>query len=187
MFSNKMSNKKIFWNRKAMAPTSILSAFGVVAAVFLLLFVILPVVGGWLGLTVGGTAQAANSIDGGFARLIRQIETLEEGKEAPVALTVDEDFWLVSFNKGEAKVGNAISSPECGGRTCVCVCIDDTCGKIDIDRNRGRDCRALFDYDAIKVNGVAGNSGGDHFYVKGEKTISVMLKKSGTTIEAKQA
>ena len=188
-------SKKQFDNRKAVGATSLLTGIGYVLGVTILLFVILPLGGRYLGLTVGGTAHAATSIDGGFARLIEKAEELGPGEAVPETLTVDKDFYLVSFNQGEQKNGEAISPPECFAASCLCVCVDDKCEKIDPEKNKGRDCRPFFQYKAIIAHENLknqGNSGGIqtnnyvnldgrseskgyYFYVRGEKTLSLEL------------
>jgi hypothetical protein len=85
-------SKKQFDSKKAIGATSLLTVIGYVLGVTILLFVILPVGGRFLGLTVGGTAHAATSIDGGFARLmevIEQAEKLGPGTALVETLTVD--------------------------------------------------------------------------------------------------
>lgn len=192
-----MSKRKSV-NRKAMTATSLLVLIGYVLAVMILLFVILPIGGEFFGLTIGGTAEAANSIDASFNRLMKQIAALElepEGTQRTEGITVDKDFYLVSFNKGETKNGKASKPPECSGAACLCVCINDDCTKIDVNNNRGRDCRKLpnYNYNAIIAQqGIDGNSGtqqvkkentyldgssGFYFYVKGFKTLLITLQK----------
>ncbi|MBI2141356.1 hypothetical protein HYU16_02935 [Candidatus Woesearchaeota archaeon] len=196
-------------NKRGAAPTSLLMAIGY-ALGFILFVLILQIAGGKVGLTIGGTAEAATAIDRGFADLTKKAEELEDSKP-PVdfALTVDKDFFLVSFNKApDVKNGNAVSPPECNGVSCLCVCIDDKCEDIDVQKNRGRDCRPIYQYNAIiaegddsfKCNdGSECNRGGKHtsykyvdesgsvsdgyyFYIKGEKTFSAKIRKSSSNL-----
>ncbi len=156
-------------NRKAVGATSIFTAIGYVLGVFILL-TILQIGGRFVGLTLVGTAEAATSIDRGFADLVTKAESLEKPEESvDHALTVDKGFYLVSFNKGEARArekgdsgeGRAIKPPECSGATCFCICIDETCTKIEAEKNRGRDCRPLYQYNAIIAQkDIKGNYGG---------------------------
>ena len=190
-----------------MGPSSLLTAIGYVLGV-ILLFLILQIGGNYLGLTIGGTAEAATAIDKGFADLIKKAEELENDKPVDFALTVDKDFFLVSFNKGEPKNGNAVSPPECNSVSCFCVCIDDKCEDIDVQKNRGRDCRPVYQYNAIIAEGgdnfkcsddskcnrgskhpsykyvdeSGSESDGYYFYIRGEKTFSAKLRKSGSNL-----
>lgn len=200
--------EKMWKNRRGVGPSSLLTAIGYVLGV-ILLFLILQIGGGYLGLTIGGTAEAATAIDKGFADLIKKAEELVADKPAVDAgLTVDKDFFLISFNKGEPKNGKAVSPPECNGVSCFCVCIDDKCEDIDVQRSRGRDCRPVYQYNAIIAEGGAnfkcndgskcnlggkhpsykyvdesgGKSDGYYFYIKGEKTFSVKLRKSSSNL-----
>ena len=182
-------------NRKAMMATGFLAFIGYVLGAMILFYVILPVGGKFLHLRTG-TAYADTLTDSGFSRLIRQLDTVGAGTPVKEDLTISKGDYLVSFNKEGTRNGKAIKPPECGGSACLCICINDDCTKIDVDRNRGRDCRPLYKYDAIIAQGgIDGNSGsnqpnkyldgspGFYLYVKGFKTISVMLQEK--TIENK--
>ena len=176
-------------NRKAMTATSLVAIFGFVLGVYIIWKLILPVGGGFLGLGAS-KAYAADLTDSSFSRLIRHIDTIKEGTPVSEDLTIGKGDYLVSFNKGETRNGKAIKPPECSGSACLCICINDDCTKIDVNNNRGRDCRPLFKYDAIVAqDGIVGNSGskqsnnyldgspGFYFYVKGFKTLSVKLQE----------
>lgn len=182
--SNLSPLNKIKPDKRAISAVTLLTSIGWVLGALVVLFVILPIGGRFFGLTIGGTAEAATSIDGGFARLVRQIESLPTGGSAEEALTVDKGFWLVSFNKApDVTTEKATSPPDCNGITCMCVCIDDKCQKIDVDRNRGRDCRPFYDYDRIEVSGKIDDNDDGKLYVKGFKTISFTLKRDGTVLK----
>ena len=172
-----------------MAATSMLALIGYVLGALILLFLILPVGGRFLGIGAS-KANAAALTDSSFSRLIRQLDTVGAGTPVKEDLTIGKGDYLVSFNKGETRNGKAIKPPECGAPACLCICINDDCTKIDVNSNRGRDCRPLFKYDAIVVqDGIGGNSGakqsnnyldgspGFYLYVKGFKTFSVMLQE----------
>ena len=189
----KLSQSK---NRKAMTATSLLALIGYVLGATILLFLILPVGRGFFHLGTD-TAYADTLTDSGFSRLIRQLDTVGAGTPVKEDLTISKGDYLVSFNKAlDAKNGKAVRPPECGGSACLCICINDDCTKIDVDSNRGRDCRSLYKYDAIVAqDGIGGNSGakqsnnyldgspGFYLYVKGFKTLSVVLQEK--TVEKK--
>lgn len=145
---------------------------------------------------IGETGENAYSIDKGFADLITKVQALpDDGSVAvPHPFTVDDGFYLVGFNYAENTNGKATKPPDCNGIACFCVCTDPTCQKIDVNKNRGRDCRPLPNYQAIVAQkGIKGNDGGaqtqkyvrvgsggedvDYFYIKGEKTVAVNLKR----------
>lgn len=196
--------------KKAVGATSLLTAIGYVLGVAILLFVILPIGGRFFGLTLGGTAEAATSIDRGFADLVAKAESLEKpGDSVEHALTVDNGFYLVSFNKGETRTrekgdkgeGRAIKPPECSGATCFCVCIDETCTRIEAEKNMGRDCRPFYQYNAIIAQeDIKGNYGGKqanpsnkfndntegyYLFVRGDRddnTVSVKLLNENNNI-----
>ncbi len=151
-----------------------------------------------LNLPFGGGAKTAYAFDNGFARLVRCAEELPgkaAGEICDVSFTIDDSFYLVAFNFKETTTGKATKPPECNGIACFCVCPEDKCQKIDADKNRGRDCKPLTDYgNIIAQSGIKGNSGGKqaasyiggeegrYFYIEGEKTIHVRLKKEGKNL-----
>ena len=180
-------------NRRAMTGTSLLTLIGYVLGAYLLLFVILPIGGGFFGLTVGKTAEAASPTDGGFSRLMKQIGELKppepEGTQLAETITVDKKLYFVGFNNGDPKSVTALRPPECGAAACLCVCVNDDCTETDVDNNRGRDCKKLLGYDAIVAQqGVSSDevkqatnyvdgSDGFFFYIKGFKTLSLTVQK----------
>lgn len=176
--------------RKAdISPTVIFSAAGWVIAALIVVLLILPIGGRWLGVGGGGKAEAAaTSIDRGFADLVTKLELLgTETADGSIVngldhtFSIDNGFFLVSFNRGGKLNGKAISPPECSAQACLCVCIDDKCEAIDVQRNRGRDCKIFYEYSAIKTE-ITGNSGGDQLYIKGLKTVSVKLEKKSDVL-----
>lgn len=188
--------------KRAVGDVVALGAGRLVLAVALIVIVLLPFFGDILGLPFGG-AKAAYAFDNGFARLVRCAEELPgkaAGEICDVSFTIDDSFYLVAFNFKETTTGKATKPPECNGIACFCVCPEDKCQKIDADKNRGRDCKPLTDYgNIIAQSGIKGNSGGKqaasyiinqngdseegrYFYVEGEKTIHVRLKKEGKNL-----
>ncbi len=180
-------------NSKAMTATSLLTLIGYVLGAYIVIFVILPIGGGFFGLTIGGTAEAASSTDGSFFRLLKQIDALKppkpEGTQLEETITVDKKLYLVGFNRGATNSGKALRPPECGAAACLCVCVNDDCTETDVDNNRGRDCRKLPEYNAIvaqqgvsssevkQATSYVDNSPGFYLYIKGFKTLSLALQK----------
>lgn len=190
----KMPNFRLIRRRKAVGDVSILQVIGLLLALSVLVFIILPLGGRLLGLT-GGKAEAASLVRG-LDNLMLKVEQLKEGGGVPHSLTVDDGFFLVSFNQGENTNWKAKRSVECGTAACLCACIDDKCEKIS-ESKKGRDCRPLFGYNAvIAQDGIKGNEGkpqkeenkylgtsqGFYFYAEGEKTFSLMVTKKSNNL-----
>ena len=167
-------------NRKASSDVTILSGGRFLLAGAFIILVIFPFFGHRLLSFVGGSGTNANSIDHGFADLITKISSLGDGDVVPHTLSVDDGFYLVSFNLADNTNGKAIKPPDCNGIACLCVCTDPTCQKIDTSKNRGLDCKPLPDYQLI-VASITGNEGGNQLYIKGLKTVSMKLHRVGTT------
>ncbi len=179
--------------KKASADTTLLAGGGAIIGIIIVLFVIIPVAKGFLGLAGGTNA----GLDKGFSDLIAKIEMLEEGMNIMHVFTVDKGYYyVVGFDAGNNPVNTAIKPPECEGKACFCVCIDEKCEKsADTKSNRGRDCRILEDYDKIVAegSGVPWNSNG-HFFVAGvdtiffewergaEKNVAITLSKTDMTL-----
>lgn len=187
-----MPRHRIVRNRKGSSDVTILSGGRFLMAAALVILVIFPFFGKRLFGFIGGTGENAYSIDKGFADLITKVKGIQDGGSVavPHPFTVDDGFYLVSFNYAENTNGKATKPPDCNGIACFCVCTDEKCAKIDATKNRGRDCRPLPGYIAIIAqNGIKGNDGqkqannyidgntGYYFYVKGEKTVAVNLKR----------
>lgn len=165
--------------KASIAPTAFFSAAGLVLSALVIVSIVLPM---FISIPLGGTAKHANSIDSGFAGLIQKADS-SIGVQVSHALTVDKGFYLVSFNRGGTRNGEALSPPECGAQTCFCVCVSSDCQKIDINNNKARDCRPLRGYSAVSVSGnIEGNKGGGQLYIKGAKTTSMTIEKSGTEL-----
>ncbi|MBI2175829.1 hypothetical protein HYU40_00580 [Candidatus Woesearchaeota archaeon] len=186
-----MLRHKITRNRKGSSDVTILSGGRFLLAAAFIIFIIFPFFGKRLFGFIGGTGANAYSIDKGFADLITKVKDLQEGGETvPHPFTVDDGFYLVSFNYVEPTNGKATKPPDCNGIACFCVCTEPTCLKLDVKNNKGRDCRPLPGYSAIVAQkGIKGNDGqrqvntysddneGYYFYVKGEKTVAVNLRR----------
>ena len=183
-----MSNRGISGNRKAMTATSLITMFGYVMGVTLVLL-ILWLGGGFFGLI--RTAEAATTVDGGFFRMVQKIDLLKsepQSTQIKEGITVDKNLFLVGFNSGLTRSGKALKPPECGGAACLCICVNDDCTKIDVNNNRGRDCRKLPEYNAIVAQkGVSSNEvkqatpyvgspDGYYFYIKGAETLVLTLQ-----------
>ena len=194
----KMLRRKIMRNKKASSDVMLLSGGRFLFAAAFVLLVIFPFFGKRLFGFIGGTGENAYSIDKGFADLITKVHDLKDGGAAvvPHPFTVDDGFYLVSFNLDGNTKGKATKPPDCNGIACFCVCTDQTCQKIDASKNRGRDCRPLPGYTVIVAQeGIGGNDGAiqsnekyasgeysRYFYVKGEKTVAVNLKRTGSVL-----
>ncbi|MBI2143633.1 hypothetical protein HYU17_00585 [Candidatus Woesearchaeota archaeon] len=178
----------------AITPTVIFSAAGWVIAAMIVAFVILPIGGRMFGLTVGGTTANAYSVDRGFADMMSKIDMLgtqiedENGNmvtanNLPHSFSVDKGLFLMSFNRNQKINNGAESPPECNGQSCLCVCIDEGCLKIDAEHNRGRDCKLFYEYSAITAVNVMDDTPNDNqLYVRGLKTLSVRLGKAGAEL-----
>lgn len=195
----KMLRRKITRNRKGSSDVTILSGGRFLLAAAFVILIIFPFFGKRLLGFIGGTGANAYSIDKGFADLITKAQALKDGEVAvPHSFTVDDGFYLVSFNYAENTNGKATKPPDCDGMACFCVCTEPTCQKLDVKNNRGRDCRSLSSYQAIVaqknikgnvwnaqpstnkyfkgVDDVTGEEGG-YFYVKGLKTMNIKLQR----------
>lgn len=191
-----MLRRAISTNKKASSSVTLLTGGRFLFAAVFILLVIFPFFGKRLFGFIGGTGENAYSIDKGFADLITKVQALSDGgKAVPHPFTVDDGFYLVGFNYAENTNGKATKPPDCNGIACFCVCTEPTCQKIDVEKNRGRDCRPLPGYTAIIAQkGIKGNDGqgqpnnyvdgtnGYYFYIKGEKTVAVNLQRKGSNL-----
>ena len=193
----KMLRRKITRNTKGSSDVTILSGGRFLLAAAFIILIIFPFFGKRLLGFMGGSEANAWSIDKGFADLITKVNSLSgtNSEAIPHSFSVDDGFYLVSFNHAENTNGKATKPPDCNGIACLCICTDAKCEKIDATKNRGRDCRSLPGYQAIVAQeGIKGNDGeaqpkeyisGDYnryFYVKGLKTVEIKLTRSGDNL-----
>ncbi len=187
----KMLRRKITRNRKGSSDVTILSGGRFLLAAAFVILIIFPFFGKRLLGFIGGTGANTFSIDKGFADLITKVQALKDGEVAvPHSFTVDDGFYLVGFNYAENTNGKATKPPDCDGIACFCVCTEPTCQKLDVKKNKGRDCRSLQGYNAIVAQkDIEGNDGkiqpnkyidgsdGYYFYIKGLKTVKIRLQR----------
>src|SRR3989338_3244709 len=185
--------RRVCSGKRAAGDVVMLHAGTLVLSLALVILVMLPFFGDIFGLSFGRSGKAAYSLDNGFARLIRCTEDIAgkpDGTPCYVAFTVDDGFFVVAFDTAVLPSLKATRPPDCNNMACVCICTDKKCEKIEAEKNKGRNCRPLYDYDyVVAESGIKGNDGGvhpesyedgkpgRHFHVEGEKTIAVRLQR----------